>query len=96
MGINQLIIDCEYPIVIFEQFLFEIKNPSQEKYGKLLQINREMVHGALTLDESGSKCIFRDTLRLENLDLNEVAGTIEALGLAMAEHANTFIEMAKN
>ena len=25
MGINNLIIDCEYPILVFEQFIFDIK-----------------------------------------------------------------------
>ena len=94
-GIKQLVIDCEYPIIVFEQFLLELKSPRAETYQRLLQINRELIHGALTVDEGGKRLIFRDTLQLENLDLNEMKGTIEALGLALAEHAHEFIAMAK-
>jgi hypothetical protein len=35
--------------------------------------------------------LFRDTLELEHLDLNEVKGTIKALGLALAEYAAELI-----
>jgi hypothetical protein len=49
------------------------------------------VHGACALTEDGKRVLVRDTLRLENLDLNEVQGTIEALSLAMAEHAAELI-----
>jgi len=48
-----------------------------------LQINRELIHGALTLDESGSKVIFRDTLQLENLDLNEIKVLQEDVNLVL-------------
>jgi hypothetical protein len=53
------------------------------------------VHGAFTLDEDGGKILFRDTLRLENLDLNEVEGTIEALSLALAEHAAELLALSQ-
>lgn len=93
-GINNLIIDCEAPILILEQFLFEIKNEKQETYMRLLQLGREIVHGAFVLDESGKKVLFRDTLQLENLDLNELEGSINSLRIAMAEYSNELIKMA--
>jgi len=31
--------------------------------------------------------LFRDTLQLENLDKNELEGSIRALGLALAEYS---------
>jgi hypothetical protein len=49
------------------------------------------VHGAFALDEEGTMVLFRDTLQLENLDLNEMDGTIEALSLALAEFAEELI-----
>jgi hypothetical protein len=49
------------------------------------------VHGAFALDEEETMVLFRDTLQLENLDLNEIDGTIEALSLALAEFASELI-----
>lgn len=95
-GIINLVIDCEFPLVIFEQFIFEVgANASADVYKRLLQINRNLVHGAFVLDDHGSKVIFRDTLQLENIDLNEVEGTLAALGMAMAENSNELIQFAK-
>ena len=54
-------------------------------------MNRSIVHGAFAVDEDGKMVLFRDTLQLENLDLNEVDGTIEALSLALAEFAEELI-----
>lgn len=95
-GIINLVIDCEYPILIFEQYIFDLKDSTQkEVYKRLLQINRNLVHGAFVLDDSGEKVIFRDTLQLENLDLNEMEGTINALGMAMAENSLELLKFAK-
>lgn len=94
-GINNLIVDCEDEIVILEQFIFELPVTSVEVLTRLLQINRELVHGALALDEQGTRVIFRDTLQLENLDLNELEASIKALSLMLAEHASELIAFAK-
>jgi hypothetical protein len=64
-------------------------------FRRLLQMNRTLVHGAFTLDEEGKRVLFRDTLQLTNLDLNEVEGTIEALSLALAEHAAELISFSR-
>ncbi len=94
-GIKDLIIDCEAPILIFEQLIFELKQDDPQILKKLLQWNREVVHGAFVLDDSGTRVLFRDTLQLENLDLNELEASIDALGLAMAEYAEEIIKFAK-
>ena len=93
-GLKNLVIDCEAPILILEQFILNLKKSDAAVYKRLLQINRGLVHGAFVLDDSGERLIFRDTLQLANLDLNELEGTINALSLAMAEHANELIEFA--
>lgn len=90
-GINNLVIDYEEPILIFEQMVLDTPHNPAEMFRRLLQMNRTLVHGAFALTEDGKHVLFRDTLRLENLDLNEVQGTIEALSLAMAEHAAELI-----
>ena len=94
-GIKNLVVDCEEPILIFEQVVMPVPATSVDLFRRLLQMNRTLVHGAFTLDEDGGKILFRDTLRLENLDLNEVEGTIEALSLAMAEHATELLAFSQ-
>lgn len=94
-GISHLIIDCEGEILVFEQFIFKLKSPDDSKVlKKLLQINRNLVHGALVLDEE-DRIIYRDTLQLENMDQNEIEATINSIGLMMAEYAGDFLKFAK-
>src|SRR5262245_66575852 len=92
-GINNLVIDCEEPLLIFEQVIMEVPANPGDIFRRLLQMNRTLVHGAFALTEDGKWVLFRDTLRMENLDLNEVQGTIQALSLALAEHAAELIAL---
>ncbi len=92
-GINQLIIDCEDPILIIEYPLFKVEDKS-EIYRELLAKNREIIHGAFAITEDGM-LIFRDTLQLENIDLNELSGSLESLELLLAEYGNRLIELSK-
>lgn len=94
-GINNLIIDCEDPILIIEQKIMPVSTQTETFYKRLLQINRTLVHGAFVLDETGENVLFRDTLQLENLDLNELEGSIQALSLALAENADELITFSK-
>ena len=95
-GIHNLVIGCLDPILVMEQFLFEIKNESNEIYKSLLTKNRDIIHGAFVLDETGKKVIFRDTLQLENLDLNELEGSINSLSLLLSEYSDELIRFSKN
>ena len=94
-GINNLVIDCEEPILIFEQMVLDVPASPGNMFRRLLQMNRTLVHGAFALTEDGKHVLFRDTLRLAHLDLNEVQGTVEALSLAMAEHAAELIAFSQ-
>ena len=91
-GIMNLVIDCEPPIVILEQLIMAVPEKTGDFYKRLLQMNRSMVHGAFVLDEDAEYVFFRDTLQLENLDLNELEGTIQALSLALAENGAELLE----
>jgi hypothetical protein len=95
VGISNLILDIEEPILIFEQFIFELKDKSPEVLESLLKKNREIIHGAFVLDDTGSKVIFRDTLQLENLDMNEFEGTINSLSILMSEYSGQLLSFAK-
>ncbi len=94
-GISNLVIDCEDEILVLEQFILPLQADDPQVLKRLLQINREIVHGALVLDEEGKKVIFRDTLQLENLDINELEASVNAISLMLAEHADEFIKFSK-
>jgi len=94
-GIKNLVVDCEEPLLIFEQMIMEVPANPGDMFRRLLQMNRTLVHGAFALTEDSKSVLFRNTLRMENLDLNEVQGTIQALSLAMAEHAAELIAFSQ-
>ena len=94
-GIKNLAILIADPILIMEQFMFETSAQS-EVFQKLLQKNRDIISGAFAIDDSGSKVIFRDTLALENLDLNELEGSFNSLGLLLSEYSEEIISFSKN
>jgi len=94
-GISNLVIDCEDSIIIIETLLFEIKNGSEAIFKSLLIKNREIVHGAFVLDETGSKLIFRDTLQLETLDQNELEASINSLKILLSEYSEELIKFSK-
>ncbi len=93
-GLNNLVVGIADPLIIFEQFIFELKGNSGEICKSLLQKNRDIIHGAFVLDETGTKVIFRDTLQLENLDSNEIEGTINSLSLLLSEYSDELIKFA--
>jgi len=94
-GIKNLIIDCEDPVLVLEQVIMDVPQKTEDFFKRLLQMNRTLVHGAFVLDEDGTKVIFRDTLQLENLDKNELEGSINALSIALAEYAGELIDFSK-
>ena len=95
-GINNLVIGCVDPILIMEQHLFDMPADSKDIFKALLMKNRDIVHGAFVLDEEGKRVIFRDTLQLENLDINELEGSLNSLGLLLSEYSDEIIAFSKN
>ncbi len=91
-GIKNLIIDCEDTILTIEQFLFSFEKDNIQMFKSLLMKNREVVHGAFVIDDSGSRVLFRDTLQLENLDLNELEASLNSLKLLLAEYSGEIIK----
>ena len=95
-GINNLIVDCEDPLLVLEQIIMPIPREPGNLFRRLLQMNRLLVHGAFVVDEETQTILFRDTLRIENLDSNELEGSIEALSLALAENAGELLSYTKH
>ena len=94
-GLNNLIIDCEDPILILEQAIIPIPDNPGNLYKRLLEINRTLIHGAFAIDDETNTVLFRDTLNLETLDRAELEGSINALGLALAENAGELLEAVR-
>jgi len=90
-GIKNMVVACADPIVIIEQQLFSIKKDSMEMYKTLLQKNRDIIHGAFVIDETGTNVLFRDTLQIENLDINELEGTLNSFSLLLSEYSDEII-----
>ncbi len=91
-GIKNLIIDCEDTIVILEQMIMKVPTNENGLFKRLLQMNRELVHGAFVIDEDSEFIIFRDTLQIENLDRNELEGSIHALSLGLSEFGSELLD----
>lgn len=90
-GLKNLILVVTDTILIIEQYLISIDSEDVSIYKELLIKNRDIVHGALVLDENGEKLIFRDTLQVENLDRNEIEATINSLILFLSEYSEKLI-----
>ncbi|MGV3639490.1 MAG: YbjN domain-containing protein [Adhaeribacter sp.] len=96
LGIKNLVIGCADPLLIMEQYLLELPLQTPEIYRSLLQKNRDIIHGAFVLDDSGRRVIFRDTLQMETLDLCEIEATFNSLALLLSEYADQLIAFSKN
>jgi hypothetical protein len=94
-GIKNMMMVISPQLMIVEQFLFHCKNNQQDIYKQLLIKNRDIVHGAFVLDETGEKVIFRDTLQTENLNSNELVATLNSLSLLLSEYSNEIIKFSK-
>lgn len=91
-AISHLVIDCEDTILVLEQLIVKLPSAVDPSvYKRLLQINRTLVFGAFVLNEEGDTLVYRNTLALENLDLNELEGTLNALTLALAENGEELL-----
>jgi len=95
-GLKHLVLNCDDPILIFEQRILDVPRLPGEFFRRLLQMNRTLVHGAFVLDEAGKSILLHDTLALAHDDLNDVQGTIDAFSLALAEHAQELIAFSRH
>ncbi len=93
-GVKNMIIIVDDPILIMQQLIFKVKNDDVNMYKALLQKNQDILHGAFALNEAGDRVLFRDTLQVENLDLNELSGSLNSLSLLMGEYANEIIKFS--
>jgi hypothetical protein len=85
-GLEQIIIMVEEPVVIMRVKVMQLpKNNKEEFFRKLLELNAtDLLHGAYALE--GDNVILVDTLEYETMDIEDFQASIEAIGLALAQH----------
>ena len=94
-GMKNTVLIVADPMLIVEQYICDIKEDIPSVYQRLLTKNRDIIHGAFALDESGSKLFFRNTHECENLDLNELEATLNSLAILLSEYSDELIEISK-
>lgn len=94
-GIHNLILGVAPPILIMEQFLFSFREDNIDMFKKMLQKNRDTIHGAFVITEEGNRVLFRYTMQLQNLDFNEFESALNSLGLLLSEFSQQIIEFSK-
>lgn len=96
VGLKNFVLGCADPILIMEQHIMDVSDKNPGIFKRLLQKNRDIIHGAFVLDETGEKLIFRDTLQIGTLDINELEGSINSLTLLLSEYSDELIQYSKN
>jgi hypothetical protein len=94
-GIHNLILGVAPPILIMEQFLFSFREDNLDMFKKLLQKNRDTIHGAFAINEEGDRVLFRYTMQLKSLDFNEFESALNSLGLLLSEFSQQIIDFSK-
>ena len=86
LGLENLLIVLSEPLVVFRIHVMEVPASGKEKlFEELLRFNAtDMVHGAYAVD--GTHVIIIDTLEADTMDLEEFEASIDAIGLALAQH----------
>ena len=85
-GLENLLIVLAEPLLIMRIHVMEVPAAAREKlFEELLRLNAtDMVHGAYAID--GKNIVIIDTLEAEPMDLEEFEASIDAIGLALAQH----------
>lgn len=91
-GIKNMVVDCEGVILVIEQ---PIGRVNEKYYGWFLEKNRELPFGAFALDGESKMLVFRQTLRLDTLDIEELESTINSIEMFLAEHGDELLEILK-
>ncbi len=85
-GLHNLIIALTDSLVVMRMNVMEVPATGKEKlFEELLRLNAaDLVHGAYGID--GRSVILIDTLEAEGMGLEEFESSLDAIGLAVAQH----------
>ena len=85
-GLEQVAVIVDKPLVIIRVKVMSLPSKNEEEfYKKLLILNgTDLVHGAYAIVDDD--VIIIDTLQFETMDLEEFQASLDAIGLALAQH----------
>ena len=85
-GLENVLVILANPVVIIRVKVMAIPDKEREQFfEQLLRLNQsDMIHGAYALE--GDDVILLNTLVGETLDVEEFQATLDAIGLALAQH----------
>jgi hypothetical protein len=88
-GLENVVVILADPVVIVRVKVMKAPAAGREEFfEQLLRLNQsDMIHGAYALD--GNDVILLNTLVGDTLDLEELQATLDAIGLALAQHYET-------
>jgi hypothetical protein len=86
MGLENLLVQLSEPLVILRIQVMEVPASRREQlFEELLKLNAtDMIHGAYAVD--GKNVLIIDTLEADAMDIEEFKASIDAIGLALAQH----------
>jgi len=80
-----VVVFAEDSLVTIRAKVMELpKEHRSELYEDLLRLNADMVHGAYAIEED--HVILFDTLEYDTMDFEEFQASLDAIGLALAQH----------
>lgn len=84
-GLGHVIVFSEDSLVTIRAKVMELPSSNVVEFlEELLRLNIDMVHGAYALEDNN--VIIIDTLELAGMDLEEFQASLDAIGLALAQH----------
>jgi hypothetical protein len=84
-GLGHVIVFAEDSLVTIRAKVMELPSNKKEEFlEELLRLNIDLVHGAYALEDNN--VIIIDTLELGSMDLEEFQASLDAIGLALAQH----------
>ena len=85
-GLEQVAIISTEPLVMFRVNVMKVPATNTEAFfRKLLELNAaDLVHGAYAIEDD--EVLLVDTLEGETMDLEEFQASLDAIGLALAQH----------
>jgi len=84
-GLGNVIVYAEDSLVTIRTKVMEIPDTDRDGlFEELLRLNADMVHGAYAIEQE--HIILLDTLELETMDYEEFQASLDAIGLALAQH----------
>jgi hypothetical protein len=73
------------PLVVVRAAVMNVPEKNRlELFTTLLELNNDILHGAYAIEKN--QIILVDTLEYDTMDLSEFRATLEAFGLALAQH----------